>query len=90
VYKTYVDVVHIQKDEASNLFSMFAAEESQTQATELEQPNQGPSQGTQRRNLAVGHTQEDGAMLHTSNMTREEMEVKRQVFKVRLLLCVLY
>ncbi|KAI3438606.1 hypothetical protein D9Q98_001029 [Chlorella vulgaris] len=81
VYKTYVDVVHIQKDEASNLFSMFAAEESQTQATELEQPNQGPSQDTQRRNRAVGHTQEDGAMLHTSNMTREEMEVKRQVFK---------
>ena len=29
VYKTYIDVVHIQKDEASNMFSMFAAEETQ-------------------------------------------------------------
>jgi hypothetical protein len=31
VYKTYIDVVHIQKDEASNLFSTFLAEETQTQ-----------------------------------------------------------
>lgn len=33
VYKTYIDVVHIQKDEASSLFSMFAAD-SQSQEVE--------------------------------------------------------
>ena len=48
VYKTYIDVVHIQKDEASNLFSMFAAEESQMQATAQELL----SQTVQQRNLA--------------------------------------
>ena len=78
VYKTYIDVVHIQKDEASNLFSMFAAEESQTQlATQV-----GLSQDPGERTLAdAANTQAAGAM-HTSNMTREEMEAKRVAFQV--------
>lgn len=78
VYKTYIDVVHIQKDEASNLFSMFAAEESQMQATAQELL----SQTVQQRNLAdAPNTQDAGTLLHTSNMTREEMEIKRHAFR---------
>ncbi|KAL4445821.1 hypothetical protein ABPG77_009020 [Micractinium sp. CCAP 211/92] len=70
VYKTYIDVVHIQKDEASNLFSMFS-EETQSQEAEL-------SQG----NLAdAPDTQDPGTLLHTSNMTKEEMAAKRAMFQ---------
>lgn len=34
MYKTYIDVVHIQKDEASSLFSMFAADSQSQEAEE--------------------------------------------------------
>lgn len=71
VYKTYIDVVHIQKDEASNLFSMFA---SDTQSQEAEE---ALSQGE----CNVAETQDQGALQHTSNMTREEMEAKRAEFR---------
>lgn len=83
VYKTYIDVVHVQKDEASALFSLFAAEdESQTQ---------GQTQGGDEDGLlsqegmgrAIPADTQDGATTvpHTSNMTREEMEVKRAEFR---------
>lgn len=48
VYKTYIDVVHIQKDEASNLFSMFS-EETQSQEAELSQGNLADAPDTQVR-----------------------------------------
>jgi hypothetical protein len=51
VYKTYIDVVHIQKDEASNLFTMFAAEDSQGQ-TQAQGAGEQLSQDTAQRNLA--------------------------------------
>ena len=51
VYKTYIDVVHIQKDEASNLFTMFAAEDSQGQ-TQATAAGEQLSQDTTQRNLA--------------------------------------
>lgn len=76
VYKTYIDVVHIQKDEASNLFSMFSADESQQ--------SQGGERADARAHAAdAPDTQDPGALLHTSNMTREEMEAKRAAFRVR-------
>ena len=71
MYKTYIDVVHVQKDEASALFSMFATDSEATQAGAEEaaaagaEPSQGPS-----------------GLLHTSNMTRDEMEAKRAAFRV--------
>ena len=125
MYKTYIDVVHVQKDEASSLFSMFA-DESQSEGAGA---GEGLSQGecnvadapdTQARGGGgVGRTvgeggwgaawarkatasvltglrhpvrpsppprpcqQDPGALLHTSNMTREEMEAKRAAFRVR-------
>ena len=44
-------MVHIQKDEASNLFTMFAAEDSQGQ-TQTQGAGEQLSQDTAQRNLA--------------------------------------
>lgn len=84
VYKTYIDVVHVQKDEASNLFSMFAAEESQTQAiATAAAAGEVASQDGGRPALAdAPDTQGASHLLHTSNMTREEMAAKRAEFQV--------
>lgn len=48
VYKTYIDVVHIQKDEASNLFTVFS-EDTQSQEVELSQGNPADAPETQAR-----------------------------------------
>ena len=60
VYKTYIDVVHIQKDEASNLFTMFAAEDSQGQ-TQAQGAGEQLSQDTAQRNLADAPNTQVGA-----------------------------
>ncbi len=58
VYKTYIDVVHIQKDEASNLFSMFS-EETQSQEAELSQGNLADAPDTQVRPALLLHGEMD-------------------------------
>ncbi|PSC67965.1 DNA replication licensing factor MCM4 [Micractinium conductrix] len=73
VYKTYIDVVHIQKDEASNMFSMFAAEETQESQ---EAPADASALAADAPDM-----QNPSALLHTSNMTREEMQARRAVFE---------
>jgi hypothetical protein len=72
VYKTYIDVVHIAKDETSQLFSLFSEDQSQSQGQE----------GTQEA-AAGGATQSQAPAHNASNLTREEMDAKREEFRVR-------
>ena len=76
MYKTYIDVVHIAKDETSQLFSLF----SQDDASQSQSQAQAAGEGTQE---AAAASQFAAPAHNASNLTREEMEAKREEFKVR-------
>jgi DNA replication licensing factor MCM4 len=72
VYKTYIDVVHVQKEEASQLFTVAGGE------------TQNGTEGTEAGSLAADTTQgQDGTAdaPATSNVTREEVEAKVASFR---------
>ena len=69
VYKTYIDVMHIQKEESASLFSLISDE---TQAGETQEAGEdGMVLGSQPQGTAP--TSDLVGMLNTSNLTREEM-----------------
>lgn len=68
VYKTFVDVMHLEVDGASDsMFSLLGDESQHTQGEE--------------RSQFAGGSSDPAALLNASNMTAEEVEAKRAAFR---------
>jgi DNA replication licensing factor MCM4 len=87
VYKTYLDVVHIAKEETTNLFSLLGDNEDEENqvpsliaATPMHSQQDGDNNTQRQQQQQQYHQQQEEPNLVSGNLTREQAAAKRAQF----------